>query len=118
MEIVRKEEDGDDEEEEELKTILFYQFEYIPNQTPKVYFGAKENGEQMDLDQVQCQNEAWDGEVELEFIFNPMETLFLCKKLTKHRSFPSIHSSIWLVCCPYCSSKLVGIFLHILDLLS
>jgi len=35
MEIVRKEEDGDDEEEE-LKTILFYQFEYIPNQTPKV----------------------------------------------------------------------------------
>jgi hypothetical protein len=36
MEIVRKEEDGDDDEEEELKTILFYQFEYIPNQTPKV----------------------------------------------------------------------------------
>lgn len=35
MEIVRKEEDGDDEEEE-LKTILFYQFEYIPNQTPKI----------------------------------------------------------------------------------
>jgi hypothetical protein len=76
MEIVRKEEDGDDEEEE-LKTILFYQFEYIPNQTPKVCacffcslyfffvlvntdlkrnntlfssdFGAKENGEQMDI---------------------------------------------------------------------
>ncbi|KAL9403354.1 hypothetical protein Peur_000326 [Populus x canadensis] len=48
MEIVRKEEDGDDEEEE-LKTILLYQFEYIPNQTPKVYFGAKENGEQMDI---------------------------------------------------------------------
>jgi hypothetical protein len=77
MEIVRKEEDGDDDEEEELKTILFYQFEYIPNQTPKVCacffcslylfffvlvnkdlkrnntlfssdFGAKENGEQMD----------------------------------------------------------------------
>ncbi|KAJ7015056.1 hypothetical protein NC653_004372 [Populus alba x Populus x berolinensis] len=66
MEIVRKEEDGGDEEEEELKTILFYQFEYIPNQTPKVYFGAKENGEQMDLDQAQCQNEAWDGEVEVE----------------------------------------------------
>jgi len=36
MEIARKEEDGDDDEEEELKTILFYQFEYIPNQTPKV----------------------------------------------------------------------------------
>lgn len=36
MEIVRKEEDGDDEEEEELKTILFYQFEYIPNQIPKI----------------------------------------------------------------------------------
>lgn len=36
MEIARKEENGDDDEEEELKTILFYQFEYIPNQTPKV----------------------------------------------------------------------------------
>lgn len=45
------------------------------------------------------------------------ETLFLCKKLTRHRSFSSIHSSIWLVCCPYCSSNLVGIFLHILELL-
>ncbi|XP_011004877.1 PREDICTED: uncharacterized protein LOC105111265 [Populus euphratica] len=116
MEIVRKEEDGDDDEEEELKTILFYQFEYIPNQTPKILELKKmeskwtwiKHSTRMMLGMARWK---WSG------IFNPMETLFLCKKLTRHRSFSSIHSSIWLVCCPYCSSNLVGIFLHVLELL-
>ncbi|XP_011005536.1 PREDICTED: uncharacterized protein LOC105111783 [Populus euphratica] len=76
MEIVRKEEEGDDEEEEELKTILFYQFEYIPNQTPKIlelkkmesnWTWIKHSESQLKLisSLLQYQNEAWDGKVDV-----------------------------------------------------